>query len=323
MSNKSIAETLKKIADLLEIKGIDWEPQAYRKAARAIEEEAGDLKEIYKKGGTKALQEIYGVGKTISKNIEYMLKNRGKSDKLQSLLKTVPKGMLDLLEVPSMGPKKIKQLYNKLGVKTLKQLEISAKRNLIQKLPGFGIKSEKEILFNIKRKKKRGEKHSLEEMIPIAKKLIVKLSKLKDVKKAEYMGSLRREQKEIGDIDLLVSSNNPNSIIKFFTTMPNVTKIVAKGKTKSSIIIKNNIQVDLRIVPPESYATAVQYFTGDKNHNIGVRKIAIKKGYKLSEWGLFDRKTGKRIPIKTERDIYKKLGLKMVHPRLRTNSGEI
>ena len=322
VTNKQVAEKLYQIANLLEIKGIRWEPMAYRRAARSIEDDSRSLKKLYQLSGLSAIKEIDGVGKGISKNIEYMLKHNGKSDKFNDLTKDISKGVLDIIQIPGLGPKKVKRLYDELKIDSLAKLKLAVNKKQIQELEGFGEQTEKEIIRNIGRKKKMQNRILRKDALPIAKKIIARLKKIKDVQKVNYMGSLRRNKPTIGDIDILVSSLDSKKIMKFFTEMPEVSRILVKGETKSSILFDGFLQIDIRVVPAESYGAASQYFTGSIEHNVILRKIAIKKGYKLSEWGLFDRKTNKQIKTKTESLVYKKLGLKLIPPERRIGGNE-
>jgi DNA polymerase (family X) len=322
VTNKQVAEKLYQIADLLEIMDVRWEPIAYRRAARSIEDESQNLTQLYKQGGIKAIMDIDGVGKGISGNIEYMLTHRGKSDKFNNLTKEVSKGVLDILQIPGLGPKKVKRLYQELNINSIAKLKSAAKKGKIQELEGFGKRTETEILSNLTRKKKSQNRIPKNDALPIAKKIIARLKKLKEVQKVNYMGSLRRKKSTIGDIDILVSSTKPNQIMNFFTKMPEVVKIITNGKTKSSILFDGFLQIDLRVVPPESYGAAAQYFTGSIEHNVMLRKIAIKRSYKLSEWGLFNRKTNEQIPTKTEKAVYNILGFKLIPPEKRIGGKE-
>ena len=322
VTNKQVAEKLYQIADLLEIMDVRWEPLAYRRAARSIEDESQNLTQLYKQGGIKAIMEIDGVGKGISGNIEYMLKHKGNSDKFNSLTKEISKGVLDILQIPGMGPKKVKRLYQELKINSIAKLKSAAKKGKIQALEGFGKRTEKELLRNLERKKKSQNRIPRSDALPIAKKIIARLKKLKEVQKVNYMGSLRRKKSTIGDIDILVSSTNSKSVMDFFTKMPEAVRTLVKGKTKSSILFDGFLQIDLRVVPPESYGTAAQYFTGSIEHNVMLRKIAIKQGYKLSEWGLFNRKTKEQIPTKTEKAVYNLLGFKLIPPEKRIGGKE-
>jgi len=322
VSNQDIAKKLYQIANLLAIKDVRFEPIAYRRAARSVEDESQDLKKLYKLGGIGSLQKIDGVGKGISHNIEYMLKNKGKSDKLNSLLKEISRGVLDILQIPSVGPKRAKQLYHELGIDSLPKLKKFAKTGKLREIPGFGEKLEKEILKNIDRKKKNIDRITYSEALPIARYFVNKLKKNESVERIGYMGSLRRKKSTVGDIDILVASSKPIEIMNKFVIMKGVTRVIVKGNTKSSILFEGTLQIDLRVVPLKSYSTAAQYFTGSVEHNIILRRIAIKLGYKLSEWGLFDRKTNKQIETKIESSVYRKLGLKLIPPERRIGGNE-
>ena len=321
MDNKKIANILYDIANLLDIKDIKYESIAYRRAARSIEDESQDLKKLYKMGGTAALMDIDGVGMGIAENIEYMLLNKGKSDKLNYLLKDIPKGVLDILRIPGLGPKKVKVLYNELKIDSKKKLLSMAKKGRIRELDGFAEKTEKMIIDNIDRTKKDQNRISYSDARKIANKVINLLKKLNEVEKIEYMGSLRRKKETVGDIDILVSSNNSEKIVNKFIKLPGVIRVLVSGKTKTSILYEDQIQIDLRIVKIGEFGSASQYFTGSLEHNVIMRKIAISKNMKLSEYGLFD-KTGKLIESSSEKKIYKKLGLKFIPPSERVGSKE-
>lgn len=321
MDNKKIANILYDIANLLDIKDIKYESIAYRRAARSIEDESQDLKKLYKMGGNAALMDIDGVGMGIAENIEYMLLNKGKSDKLNYLLKDIPKGVLDILRIPGLGPKKVKVLYNELKIDSKKKLLSMAKKGRIRELDGFAEKTEKMIIDNIDRTKKDQNRISYSDARKIANKVINLLKKLNEVEKIEYMGSLRRKKETVGDIDILVSSNNSEKIVNKFIKLPGVIRVLVSGKTKTSILYEDQIQIDLRIVKIGEFGSASQYFTGSLEHNVIMRKIAISKNMKLSEYGLFD-KTGKLIESSSEKKIYKKLGLKFIPPSERVGSKE-
>ena len=321
MDNKKIANILYDIANLLDIKDIKYESIAYRRAARSIEDESQDLKKLYKMGGNAALMDIDGVGMGIAENIEYMLLNKGKSDKLNYLLKDIPKGVLDILRIPGLGPKKVKVLYNELKIDSKKKLLSMAKKGRIRELDGFAEKTEKMIIDNIDRTKKDQNRISYSDARKIANKVINLLKKLNEVEKIEYMGSLRRQKETVGDIDILVSSNNSKKIVNKFIKLPGVIRVLVSGKTKTSILYEDQIQIDLRIVKTGEFGSASQYFTGSLEHNVIMRKIAISKNMKLSEYGLFD-KTGKLIESSSEKKIYKKLGLKFIPPSERVGSKE-
>ncbi|MCD6547682.1 MAG: DNA polymerase/3'-5' exonuclease PolX [Nanoarchaeota archaeon] len=319
MKNQEIARIFYAIADILEMKEVQWKPNAYRKAARALESLSEDVEKIYKQGGLKALEEIPGVGKSIAEKIVEYLKT-GKIKKYEKLKKSVPINVEELMEIEGLGPKKIKLLYKKLKIKNIKDLEKAAKQGKIAKLPRMGEKTQENILKAIAFAKRAGQRKLLGYALPIANEIVDELKKLKEINKIKICGSLARKKETIGDIDILVTTNNPKKVMDYFTSMKNVKDVIAKGETKSTIVY-NDIQVDLRVVKPENFGSAIQYFIGSKEHNVHLRKIAISKGYKLSEYGLF--KGEKRVAGKTEEEIYKKLGMDWIPPELREDRGEI
>ena len=316
MKNLELAKIFYELADILEIQDVQWKPRAYRKAAQSIESLNEDIEIIYEKGGLKALDDIPGVGKGISKKIAEFIET-GKIKGYQKLKKKFP---VEFMKIPEVGPKTAKKLYEKLKIKNIKQLKEALKEHKLSNLPGFGEKSEKAILEGIKFYGS-GKRFLLGYILPIARDIEGKLKTLKEVKKISISGSLRRMKETIRDIDILVSSNNPRKVIDFFTKLEDVEKVVSKGSTKSSVRLMDNIQVDLRVIPDKSFGAALQYFTGNKSHNIALRKIAIRKGLKLSEYGIFKGK--KQVAGSTEEEVYKKLGLKYIEPELRIDGGEI
>jgi len=322
MKNLEIANLFYHIADILEMRNVQWKPRAYRRAAQAIESLSEPIEEIYKKGGKKALMEIPGIGASLAEHIEEYLKT-GEVKEFNELLKKTPKGVEEMMHLEGLGPKKVQFLFQKLKIKSIKELEEAVKKHKLAGLPGFGKKTEENILRAIEFYRKGQERTLLGIALPIAQEIVEKLRKLKEVNSINYAGSLRRMKETIGDIDILVTSSNPQRVMDFFTTMPDVLRIIAKGKTKSTVILKGNMQADVRVVDDKSFGAALQYFTGSKEHNIKLREIAIKKGYKLSEYGLFDKKTNKYIAGRTEEEVYKKLGLPYIEPELRENLGEI
>ncbi len=312
ISNKKVAKIFYEIAEILEIKNVQFKPRAYRKAAQEIEFLPHPLSKYYKKC---TIDDIPGIGASITKKIKEILET-GKLEYFEKLKKKLPKGIFKLMQIYGLGPKKIKKLYQKLKIRTIADLKKAIKQHKIQKLEGFAKKSEHEILesLNIVNTRKR---RPYKEVIKEANKIKNILKKLHQTQKIEIAGSIRRKKATIRDIDLLVQSKNPDPIMKKFTKNRLVKKVLAKGKTKSEIITKKGIQVDIRVIPKKSWGAALHYFTGPKSHNIALRKIAIKKGYKMNEYGIFDRKTGKMLAGKTEKEVYKFLGLKYLKPENR------
>ena len=320
MKNQEIAQILYEIAHFLEMEGVAFKPYAYEKAALTLETLKEPIEEIYKKGGFKALKEIPGVGESIAEKIEEYLKT-GKIKYYEQLKKKTPINIEELVAVEGLGPKKAKVLYQKLGIRNLKDLEKAAKEGKIAPLFGFGPKTEKNILEGIEFLKRSKGRFLLGEILPKVKEIYEKLKSLKEVKKIDYCGSIRRMKETIGDVDFLIISKNPEKVMDFFVSLPGVVKVWGKGKTKASVRMRDGFDMDIRVVPAKSYGSALQYFTGSKEHNIVTRKIAIDKGLKLSEYGLF--RGAKMIAGETEEEIYKILGMSWIEPELRENQGEI
>ena len=319
MKNYEVASLLRNIAQLLEIKEeMVFKIRAYEKAALVIENLDEDIEEVWKKG---KLDDIPGVGEALTKKISEFLET-GKLEYYEKLKKAVPVNMEELGSVSGLGPKTIMKLYKKLNVKNIKDLEKAAKKHKIQKIEGLGPIVEKNILKSIEFAKASGKRFLLGTALDIAEEIKNKFKKLKDVNKIEVAGSLRRKKETIGDIDILITSKNSGKVMDFFTKMDDIEDVLAKGPTKASVRLEG-IQADLRVLPEKTYGAALLYFTGSKQHNIALRKIAIKKGMKLSEYGLFNKKTNKLLAGKTEEECYKKLGLKYIEPEIREEEGEI
>ncbi len=327
MKNQEIANIFHEIAEFLKMEGVQFKPSAYKKAAITLENLEKNVEDIYKEGGKRVLEKIPGVGKSIAEKIEEYLKT-GKIKYYQNLKKKTPVKIEELTAVEGLGPKKIKVLYQKLGIRNLKDLEKAAKTHKIAPLFGFDEKTEKNILEGIKFLKKSEGRFLLGDILPTVKEIEQKLKNLKEVNQISVAGSVRRRKETIGDIDFLVTTTphqknggGPKKVMDFFISLPDIVKIWGKGSTKSSIRLKQGVDVDLRVVPQKSYGSALQYFTGSKDHNIVTRKIAIDKGLKLNEYGVF---RGKRMVAgKTEEEVYKILGMEWVSPELRENQGEI
>lgn len=316
MKNSQIAQIFFEMADILEIQGVEWKPRAYKEAARTLESMEEDIGRIYEDGGIKALIQVHGIGESLAKKIEEFIKT-GKIEAYEKLKKSVPSHINLLIKIPTIGPKKVKKLNEELKISNIKELEKAAKNNKIASLEGFGEKSQQDILEGINLMKSAKGRIPYSIAKKICDKIIEKLKTLKEIKEISPAGSLRRKKSTIGDIDILISSTKPEIILNTFTKLKDIQKILGKGTTKATIILKSGIQADLRVLPPKSWGAGLLYFTGNKNYNIRLRKLAIKQGYKLNEYGLFDKNTGKMIAGKTENEIYKKLGLKYIEPEKR------
>ena len=302
------------------MESVPFKPYAYEKAAITVESLEEDIGQIYREGGTRALEEIPGVGKGIAERIEEYLKT-GKIKDYERMKKRLPINLDEISAVEGMGPRKAKVLYEKLKIKNLKELEKAAKAHKITPLFGFGEKTEKNILEGIEFLKRSKGRFLLGEILPKAKEVYEKLENLKEVEKVDMAGSVRRRKETIGDLDFLVISKSPSKVMDFFVSLPGVVKVWGKGATKASVRLKEGYDMDIRVLSAKQYGAALQYFTGSKEHNIALRKIAIDKGYKLSEYGLF---SGSRmIAGATEEEIYHKLGMAWVSPEMREDHGEV
>lgn len=305
---------------------IPFKPRAFERAYEALGVLSDDIEEIYKKEGLKGLEKIPNVGKGIAERIEEYLKT-GHIKEYDKLKKKFPVDISGLSAIEGVGPKAIKVLYEKLKIKNVKELEEAARAGKLRKLPRMGEKLEAKILKGIafQNGDGGGKRFALGEMLPLARKIRERLLKVNGVEKVEIAGSICRMQETIGDLDFLAISKEPKKICEYFSKMPEVNHVYAKGETKVLVRLnspaREGIDADLRVLPRESFGAALQYFTGNKDHNIEVRKIAIKRGYKLNEYGLFCGK--KNIAAETEEEVYKKLGMEMPPPEMRLNQGEI
>ncbi|MFE3845701.1 DNA polymerase/3'-5' exonuclease PolX [Thermoplasmatota archaeon] len=321
MKNKLVADLLYQIADLLDIKGdIFFKTRAYRIAAQTIEVLNEDIEVISKED---RLKDINGVGEALSLKIKEFL-DEGKLQYFEKLKREIPAGVLDLLNISGLGPKKVSILFNKLNILNVEQLKIACIEGKLRNLDGFGEITERNILRGISLKEKTSGRILLNIAYETCMEYIRYLKKYDNIDKISMAGSLRRMKETIGDIDLIVASDYPNDVMEYFIKYSKVKTILQKGKTKSSVLLKdNNIQVDLRVVEDKSYGAALQYFTGSKEHNVKIRGISIKEGYKLNEYGLYTKQNGTYTVGKTEKDIYEKLKLRYIEPEIRENRGEI
>jgi len=320
MKNQELAKIFYEIADYLRMDKVAFKPFAYQRAAISLEASDEDVEKVYKQGGIGALEKIPGVGKSIAEKIEEYLKT-GKIKTYEDLKKRTPIDLEEIIAVEGIGPQKTKVLYQKLGIKNLKELEKAAKEHKIASLFGFGDKTEKNILEGIAFLKKSKGRLLLGEILPEVKEIILKLKTLKEVEQISVAGSVRRMKETIGDVDILITTKNPKKVMDFFVSLPDIAKVWVKGPTKSSIRLEQGFDVDLRTVQNKSYGSALQYFTGSKEHNIATRRLAIEKGLKLNEYGVFKGK--KMIAGWNEAGVYRVLGLPWIEPELREDQGEI
>ena len=320
MANQELSKILYEMALLLDMEGVPFKPRAFDKASLSIGALDGDVGDIYKRGGLKALEEIPDVGRGIAERIEEYLKTHHVKD-YERLKRKVPVDLEGLRRIEGLGPKKIKLLWQKLKVKTVADLERAARAGKIRKIASLGERTEENILKGIEFVKKAGGRFLLGDIYDRGKDIEARLEKLPGVEKAVAAGSLRRMKETVGDADFLVVSSRPKPVMDYFVSMPEVVHVYAQGATKSLVRLKNGLDCDIRVVPKESYGAALNYFTGSKDHNVELRKIAIKMGLKLSEYGLFRGK--KQVAGRTEEDLYDALGLDYIEPEMRENAGEI
>jgi len=320
MFNQELTKIFKEMSVLLEIKGIAFKPQAYEKVADTIGSSEEDLKDIYKQGGLKAFEDIPGVGVSIADHIEEYIKT-GHIKNYDKLKKELPIDIESLRSIEGIGPKTILLLYKKLGIRNLDQLEKAAKAGKIRNISGLGEKSEEKILKGIGFLKKSAGRPILGFVMPTAKIFLDRIRALSEVESAEFAGSLRRRQETVGDLDFIVFSKKSEAVIEKFLKFPEIKHIYSKGKHKVLVRLSANFDADISVVSPESYGSALIAWTGNKQHNIDIRKIAEKHGWLLNDFGLWDGK--KNIASKTEEEVYKKLGMDWIPSEMRNDSGEI
>ena len=319
MRNQEIAKIFNDISDILEIKGDNpFRIRAYRRAAQNIDGLAKDVAEI----SVEELQEIPGIGDDLAGKIQEYVKT-GNLKFYDELKKEVPSGLVDLLSVPGLGPKTAKLLLEKLHIKDIDDLEKHAKEGKLKGLPGIQARTEENILKGIAMIKRHPGRFPIGRVLPVAEGILGKLKEKAPVNKLSIAGSLRRWKDTIKDIDVLATSKDPHKVMDVFVHLPQVKEVLMKGPTKSSLITNEGIQVDLRVVDEGSFGAALAYFTGSREHNIRLREMAVKKGLKINEYGIFDAKTEKKLGGENEGDVYKILDMSYIPPELREDTGEI
>lgn len=320
MHNTELAQMFREIALYLEMQGVQFKPRAYEKVAYALEALEESVAEIYNRGGIKALREIPGVGEAIAEKIEEIVQT-GKLKYYEELKREVPVDVRGLTAIDGVGPKFVKVLFQELRVKGVSDLERAARAGKIRGLPHFGEKMEQKILKGIEFLKQGSGRFPLGSVAPLIAEIEGRLRGLPEVSEVVVAGSVRRRKETVGDGDILAISRKPEKVMEFFVSMPEVMHVHGKGKTKTMVKLKNGMDVDLRVVAKESFGAALNYFTGSKDHNVALRRIAQEKGLKLNEYGLYHG--SKRVAGKTEEEIYEALGLSFVPPEIRENQGEI
>ncbi len=318
-ANDDVERTLLEFADLLSILSDDaYKPRSYEKAARSVGGYHADVSELDLKG----ILQIPNVGKSIGEKIVELLKTGTFAD-LEALRMQIPPGVRELMSIPGLGPKKAMVLYRELGVASVPDLVAAIDDERVAALKGFGGKTQENILRGLQQLSDSGGRVLVNVALDVAEGLLSELSDLKHVQRAAYAGSLRRMRETIGDVDLLVASGQAEPIMDTFVGLPIVSRVIAHGDTKSSILTDRGLQVDLRVVPKDVWGAAMIYFTGSKAHNVRIRERAVRAGLKLNEYGLFDAKTGDLLAAETERQVYERLGLPYIEPTLREDRGEV
>jgi len=318
-ANDEVEALLQEYADLLSISGGDaFRVRTYEKAARSVGGHHANIATLDRKG----LQGIPNVGKSIAEKIQEYF-DKGSISALEELRAQVPAGVRQLTSIPNLGPKKAWMLYHDLHIASVEELADAIHDGRLKGLKGFGEKTEESILRGIDLMQQSGTRVLLSVAMDLAEEIVAELSAVRGCRTCGYAGSLRRMAETIGDIDILVASAKPEPVMDAFTGLSYVDRVMARGDTKTSIRTTKGLQVDLRVVPPNCWGAALQYFTGSKAHNIRTREIAVRKGLKLSEYGLFEAKSGKLIVAETEEEVYERLGLPWIPPTLREDRGEI
>lgn len=320
ITNADVAQALREMALFLEMDEVPFKPWAYEKAAYAVTALDRPLAEIHAEGGKKALDALPAIGKGIAERIAGMLET-GKMADLEGLRKKTPVDIIALTAIEGLGAKKVRALWEALKVRSVTDLKDAAEKGRIRTLPHFGERSEQKILEAIAFYEEAAGRRPLGEVLEIARRIETALAQVPGVLHASVAGSIRRHRETIGDVDMLVATTDPKRVSRAFEALPEVQAVLAHGPTKTLVRLSNGIDADLRVLTPESYGAALVYFTGSKAHNVALRKIAIKRGLKLNEYGLF--RGTRSIAARTEEDVYEALGLPWIPPEMREDSGEI
>jgi DNA polymerase (family 10) len=319
VTNGEVAAALHEIADLLELKGENrFRILGYRRAAAALDSLSRGVCEM----SAAELTAVRAIGKGVaSKIVEFC--SSGTIEMLAELQAEVPPGMRDLTHIPGLGPKRAMLAYRELGVSTVEELKEAAEAHKLRDIKGFGPRSEEQILAALARGVHTEQRMLLARALPLAESMLAELSANEVVERCAFAGSLRRMRETIGDIDLLVASADPAGAMEAFRSLSGIRTLRAEGPTKASVYTTRGVQVDLRVVDPDVFGAALQYFTGSQSHNVKVRERAVRMGLKLSEYGLFDTKTDELVVSRTEEEIYERLGMQWVPPTMREDRGEV
>jgi DNA polymerase (family 10) len=317
--NRDVAEMFDRMADLLEIQGANpFRVRAYRNAARTVGDLPRSVADMI--ADEEDLCELPGIGKDLAGKIEEIVRT-GAFSALEELSREVPAGLADLTALPGLGPKRVKVLHDELGVSDLEDLQRIALKQRIRDLPGFGEKTEERILRALRRRAQTEQRHRLADVEEVAQSFVAYLKAVAGVKQVVVAGSYRRRKETVGDLDILVTCGKDAPVMERFVEYDEVEEVVAQGTTRSTVLLRSGLQVDVRVVAEASYGAALHYFTGSKAHNIAVRQMGVKKKLKINEYGVF--KGTKRVAGRTEEEVFAKVGLPYIEPELREDQGEI
>ena len=319
MKNLEIAQIFSEMADILEIKGDNpFKIRAYRRGALNVEGLTKSVENLT----PEELRDIPGIGEDLAAKIEEYVAT-GSMHAHEKLKSEIPAGLLALLAVPGLGPKTARLLHDRLGITGIEELERAAAGHRLAGIPGIQQKTEENILKGIATVKRGRERHPLARMLPAAMELVEEIGKRARVGRIEIAGSIRRWKETIKDVDIIATSADPARVMEIFVALPQVDQVVMHGPTRSSVVLHEGVQVDLRVVEKESFGAALAYLTGSKGHNVRLREMAVKQGLKINEYGIFREKDDKRLGGEEEEDVYRLLGLPYIPPELREDLGEI
>ncbi len=329
MDKAKVARILDEIAVFLELQGENpFKVRAYQAGARAIDALETDLKELVDGG---EIDKVQGLGRALAEKVATLVET-GELQYYEDLKASIPPGLIEMLEIPGMGPKKIKAVHDKLGITTMAELVTACEEGRVRDLPRFGKKTEEKILAGIRNREAYARRHLWFDASRVAEPILEGLKNLPEVERAETAGSLRRGLETVGDLDFIVGASKPGPIMDWFTGMPEVQEVTAKGETKSSVRLAGGMQADLRVVPPVQFVFALHHFTGSKDHNVLMRQRALHRGYSLSEWGITPKgeedqagtpAKAAQMEVETEEDLFRFLGLNYIPPELREGIEEI
>lgn len=320
MRNQEVAKIFEEMAELLEVQGANpFRIRAYRNAVQTIEGLTRSLQEV-KDESELGLQNLQGIGKDLAEKISTILAT-GTHPQLEELRAQIPAGVLQILRIPGLGPKKAALLHKELNITSLDELREACEQHQVKELKGFGEKTEKLILEGLGQAERSGQRVFLADALPQVEELAAAIGKLKYVQQVSPAGSVRRRKETIGDLDLLVETTEPNQVIEALAKQPAVSDVLQQGETKQRVRLHSGLELDLRVIPKGSYGAALQYFTGSKDHNVAIRRMAQERGLKINEYGVY--RGEEQIAGDTEEEVYQSLGLQWIPPELRENRGEI